>query len=60
MREPDFYVIMSVSFADKPAGNIATLAMRKAAEMGKETYPKAANVIQNSTYVDDTIDSIDS
>ena len=59
-REPDVYVITSVSFGDKPAGNIATLALRKTAEMGKETYPKAANVIQNSTYVDDEIDSVDS
>ena len=59
-REPDVYVITSVSFGDKPAGNIATLALRKTAEMGKETYPKAANVIQNSTYVDNVIDSVDS
>ena len=57
-REPDVYVITSVSFGDKPAGNIATLALRKTAEMGKETYSKAANFIQNSTYVDDTIDSV--
>ena len=59
-REPDVYVITSVSFGDKPAGNIATLALRKAAEMGKETYPKAASIIQNSTYVDGIIDSVDS
>ena len=59
-REPDVYVITSVSFGDKPAGNIATLALRKTAEMGKETYFKAANVIQNSTRVDDIIDSVDS
>ena len=59
-RESDVYVITSVSFVDKPARNIATLALRKTAEMGKETYPKAANVIQNSTYVDDVIDSVDS
>ena len=28
--------------------------------MGKKTYPKAASVIQNSTYVDDIFDSVDS
>ena len=28
--------------------------------MGKETYSKAANVVQNSRYVDDIIDSVDS
>ena len=59
-REPNVYVITSVSFGDKPAGNIATLALRKAAEMGKKAYSKAANAIQNSTYVDDIIDSVDS
>ena len=59
-REPDVYVITSVSFGDKPAGNIATLTLRKTAGMRKETYPKAASVIQNSTYVDDIIDSVDS
>ena len=59
-READVYVITSMSFGDKPAGNIATLALRKTAEMGKETYPKGANVIQNSTYVDDITDSVDS
>ena len=59
-REPDVYVITSLSFRDKPAGNIASLALRKTAEMGKETYSKPANVIQNITYVDDIIDSVDS
>ena len=59
-RESDVYVITSVSFGDKLAGYIATLAFRKTAEMGKETYPKAANVFQNSTYVDDINDSVDS
>ena len=52
------YVI--TSFGDKPAGNIATLALRKTAEMGKETYSKAANVIQNSKHVDDIIGNVDS
>ena len=59
-REPDVYVITSVSFGDKPAGNIATLALRKTAETGKETHPKAVSAIQNSTYVDDIIDSVGS
>ena len=59
-REPDVYVNITVSFGEKPAGNIATLALRKTAEMGKETYSRAANVIQNITYVDDIIDSVDS
>ena len=59
-REPNVCVITSMSYGDKPAGNITTLALRKTAEMGKEACPKAASVIQNSTYVDDIIDSVDS
>ena len=38
--EPGVYVITSVSFGDKPAGNNATVALRKTAEMGKEHIPK--------------------
>ena len=41
-REPDVYVITSVSFGDKLAGNIATLALRQTAEMERKTYPNAA------------------
>ena len=32
-KEPDKYVITAVSFGDRPAGNIATMALRKSAEM---------------------------
>ena len=39
-REPDVYVITSVLFVNIPAGNTAALALRKTAEMEKETYPK--------------------
>ena len=34
-REPDTYVMNTVSFGDKPAGTITTVALRKAAEMMK-------------------------
>ncbi len=56
-RKPDTYLMTAVSFGDKPAGNIAILALRKTAEMGKAEYPQAADVITRSTYVDDIIDS---
>eukprot|EP00794_Sanderia_malayensis_P021204 gene21204-23286_t len=59
-REPDIYVMTSVSFGDKPAGDIAILALRKTAEMGEGKYPKAAKVINKSTYMDDIIDRVDS
>ena len=47
----------SVSFGDKPAGNIATVALRKTAELQKNEFPIAANEILNSTYVDDNVKS---
>ena len=59
MREPDTYVIQRVSFGDKPSGAITTVALRKTAEMGKEHFPEAAQIILNSTYMDDIIESVD-
>ena len=56
-REPDKYMMNRVSFGDKPAGSIATLALRKTAEEFKEQYPRAAEVILTNTYVDDMLDS---
>ena len=55
--EPEIYVMLSVSFGDRPAGNIAIVALRKTAQMGKEIYPDASNVILKNTYVDDIVDS---
>lgn len=57
--EPSTYVMTSVSFGDKPAGNIATVALRKTAEMQKEDFPIASDVILNNTYVDDIAESTD-
>lgn len=34
-KEPDTYVIQRVSFGDRPLGTIATVALRKTAEMAK-------------------------
>ena len=58
-RPPDTYILTSVSFGDRPAGAIATTALRKTAELGKNEYPVAANVILKSSYVDDLIDSFE-
>ena len=57
-QEPDIYVIQRVSFGDKPSGAIATVALRKTAEMGKDQFPEASQVILNNTYMDDIIDSV--
>ena len=50
----------AVSFGDKPAGTIATLALRKTAEMGQEEVPEAAKAIIRNTYMDDVIVRVDS
>ena len=57
-KEPDIYVIQRVSFGDKPSGAIATVALRKTAEMGKDQFPEASQVILSNTYMDDIIDSV--
>ena len=54
-----FLSIYSVSFGDKPAGNIATVALQKTAEMMKDEFPNASQVILNNTYVDDIVDSVE-
>ena len=59
-REPDTYVIQRVSFGDKPSGAIATMAMRKTAEMSSKRYPQAARTIINNSYMDDIFDSVPS
>ena len=37
--EPNIYAMSSVSFGDRPAGNIAIVALRKTAEMGRNEFP---------------------
>ena len=56
-RRPDIYMMTSVSFGDKPAGAIASLALRKTAEYSSSEYPAAAKMIIKNTYVDDILDS---
>lgn len=57
-REPGTYIIQTVSFGDKPAGTIATVALRKTAEMYQDEYPEAAKVVKNNSYMDDILDSV--
>ena len=56
-RAPDTYVIQRVSFGDKPSVTIATMALRKRAEMGSEQNPDAANIVKDNTYMDYIIES---
>ena len=57
-RSHNIYVITSVSSGDKPAGAIAQLTLRKTAEFGPDKYPKTADTIIKSTYMDDVLDSV--
>ena len=57
-QEPDIYVIQRVLFGDKPSGAIATVALRKTAEMEKDQFPEASQVILNNTYIYDIMDSV--
>ena len=58
-RTPDTYVMTSVSFGDRPPGNIAITDLRKTAEMGKDEFAVAEQVVIKNTYMDDIIDSFD-
>ena len=56
-KEPDVFVMVKVNMGDRPAPAIATEALYMTAEMFQESKPLAATFIQNSSYVDDLIDS---
>lgn len=58
-RKPDVYTMTSVSFGDMPAGNIAIAVLNKCAEMGSDSFPRAAETVLNNTYVDNINDSFD-
>ena len=49
----------SVSFGDKPASAISSLALRKTAGMNREVFPEAEYTILHNTYVDDIVESVD-
>ena len=57
-RDPDTFIIQTVSFGDKPAGTIATVALRKTADMHEKDFPEAAKIVKNNSYMDDILDSV--
>ena len=59
-REPDIYVKTVPTFGDKPVPAIAQIALRKTADKAKSSYPEAAQVLKNNTYMDDICDSVNS
>ena len=49
-----------LTFGDKPTPAMAQLALRKTADKAKSSYPEAAQVLKNNTYMDDICDSVNS
>ena len=58
-REPDVYVKTVLTFGDKPAPAMAQIALRKTAQLNKEEYSQAAEVLTNNVYMDDICESVD-
>ncbi|XP_068735301.1 uncharacterized protein [Montipora capricornis] len=58
-REPDTYVKTVLTFGDRPAPAMAQIALRKTAQENKASYPEAAEVLMNNTYMDDICESVD-
>ena len=58
-RDPDVYIKTVLTFGDKPAPTMAQIALRKTANENKAVYPKAAEVLEKSTYMDDICESVD-
>ena len=58
-RPPDHYILKRVTFGDRPSGAIAILALRKTAEMFRIQFPEAAMIVENDSFVDDIIFSVD-
>ena len=59
-RRPDVWCITRVNMGDKPAGAISIEAKDRTADLFRSTNPKAADLIKDSAYVDDLIDSVSS
>ena len=57
-QKPDTFVITRVNIGDRPSGAIATVALKKTADIYKTDFPEASSIIRESTYVDDIIDRV--
>ena len=45
----------AVCLGDRPGGIIATVALRKTADIAVKQFPREVEIIKNSSYVDDII-----
>ena len=56
-KPPDTYVITRANMGDTPSGGIASVALRKTAEKEAKSFPKESQIIKDSSFMDDIIDS---
>ena len=56
-REPSTYVLLRVTFGDKPSPDMASFVILKIAEENREITPEASKILERDRYVDDLIHS---
>ena len=56
-QEPTTYVLLRVTFGDKPSPDMASFVMLKMAKEHRQTAPVASKIIKRDRYVDDLIHS---
>lgn len=56
-QEPAIYVLLRVTFGDKPSPDMASFVMLRMAKEHKQSAPEAAKIIERNRYVDDLIHS---
>ena len=56
-KEPTTYVLLRVTFGDKPSPDMASFVMLKIAEENKSITPEASKILERDRYVDDLIHS---
>ena len=59
-QEPSTYVLLRVTFGDKPSPDMASFVMLKIAEDNRDSTPEASKIIERDRYVDDLIHSCSS
>ena len=58
-RAPVWKFVKTLIYGVRSSGNQAECALRKIAKITEDEYPRAAEVIRNDTYVDDTLSGED-
>ena len=53
------FILLTVTFGDRPGGIIASLALQRTAEMNSKDYPCGAEAIKRNMYVDDLLKSVE-